>query len=67
LQHKCDLVAAEEIFRSAFWQDVRPLLAEWRTARNLPIDPLCALRHGGYVERITQERSGKQSAGNSYA
>jgi L-rhamnose isomerase/sugar isomerase len=67
LQQRCDLVAAEELFRSAFWQDVRPLLAEWRTAHNLPIDPLCALRQSGYVERITSERSGKQSGGNSYA
>jgi L-rhamnose isomerase / sugar isomerase len=67
LQTNCDLVAAEELFRAAFWQDVRPLAAEWRAARNLPIDPLCALRESGYVERITQQRSGKQSTGNSYA
>ena len=67
LQEKCDLVAAEELFRGAFWQDVRPLAAEWRAARNLPADPLCALRKSGYVERITKERSGKQSSGNTYA
>jgi len=67
LQQKCDLVAAEEVLREAFWQDVRPLLKEWRTARNLPADPLCALRSDGYVEKITQERSGRQSSGGSYA
>jgi L-rhamnose isomerase/sugar isomerase len=67
LQQKCDLIAAEELFRGAFWQDVRPLAAEWRAARNLPADPLCALRKNGYVERITQQRSGKQSTGSSYA
>jgi L-rhamnose isomerase/sugar isomerase len=67
LQQKCDLVAAEELFRDAFWQDVRPLAAEWRAARKLPANPLCALRKNGYVERITQQRSGKQSTGNSYA
>ena len=67
LQEKCDLVAAEEVLREAFWQDVRPLLKEWRTARNLPADPLCALRSDGYVEKITQERSGRQSSGGSYA
>jgi len=67
LQDKCDLVAAEELFRKAFWQDIRPVVAEWRAARNLPVDPLCALRKSGYVERITQERSGRQSAGGSYA
>jgi len=67
LQTSCDLVAAEELFRGTFFQDVRPLLAEWRTARNLPADPLCALRKSGYVEQITQQRSGKQSTGSSYA
>jgi L-rhamnose isomerase/sugar isomerase len=67
LQDKCDLVAAEELFRRAFWLDVRPQIAEWRTARNLPVDPLEALRSGGYVERITKERAGTQSTGGSYA
>ena len=67
LQDKCELVAAEELFRRAFWQDVRPVVAEWRAARNLPVDPLAALHSGGYVERITKERAGKQSTGSSYA
>jgi L-rhamnose isomerase / sugar isomerase len=67
LQNKCDLVAAEELFRRAFWQDVRPVVVEWRRSRNLPADPLAALRSGGYVERITKERSGKQAAVGSYA
>ena len=67
LQDKCELVLAEELFRGAFWQDVRPLLAQWREARSLPVDPLCELREGGYVEQITKERSGKQSTGGSYA
>jgi L-rhamnose isomerase / sugar isomerase len=67
LQAQCNLVAAEELFRGAFWQDVRPLVAEWRAARNLPVDPLLALRESGYVERISKERSGRQSTGGSYA
>jgi L-rhamnose isomerase/sugar isomerase len=67
LQEKCDLVAAEELFRGAFWRDVRSLLAEWRLARNLPADPICALRQSGYVQRITEQRRGKQSTGSSYA
>jgi L-rhamnose isomerase / sugar isomerase len=67
LQQTCDLVAAEELFRGAFWQDVRPLVAEWRRARNLPVDPIDALRTSGYIERITKERSGKQSTVGSYA
>jgi L-rhamnose isomerase/sugar isomerase len=62
LQQSCDLVAAEELFRGAFWQDVRPLVGEWRTNRNLPADPLAALKESGYVAKITEERSAKNAA-----
>jgi L-rhamnose isomerase/sugar isomerase len=67
LQQSCDLIAAEELFRGAFWRDVRPLTAAWRQARSLPTDPLAALRGSGYVERITRERASRQSAVSSYA
>jgi L-rhamnose isomerase/sugar isomerase len=67
LQQSCDLVAAEELFRGTFWQDVRPLAAAWREARGLPADPLAALRASGYVERIGQERGSRSSAVSSYA
>ena len=66
-QQSCDLVAAEELFRGAFWTDVRPLAAAWREAHGLPADPLAALREGGYVERITRERGSRQSTVGSYA
>jgi L-rhamnose isomerase/sugar isomerase len=67
LQAGCDLVGAEELFRGAFYRDVRPLLAAWREQRGLDADPLSALRSCGYLERITRERSGRQSSGGSYA
>jgi len=67
LQHSCDLVAAEELFRGAFWQDVRPMTAAWRAARGLPVDPLAALRASGYVERTGRERGSRSSAVSSYA
>jgi L-rhamnose isomerase / sugar isomerase len=67
LQTSCDLVAAEELYRGAFWRDVRPMAAAWREARGLAADPLLALREGGYVERITRERAKTQSAVASYA
>lgn len=67
LQQSCSLVAAEELFRGAFWRDVRPLTTAWRKARNLPANPLAALAEGGYVERISRERAGRQTAVNSYA
>jgi L-rhamnose isomerase/sugar isomerase len=67
LQDKCDLVAAEELFRGAFWRDVRPLLQAWRRERGLPEDPLAALTESGYVQRISAERGGKMAAVASYA
>ncbi len=67
LQQACDLVAAEELYRGAFWRDVRPFTRAWREARGLPADPLEALRTGGYVERIVRERGSRVSAVSSYA
>jgi L-rhamnose isomerase/sugar isomerase len=68
LQQSCDLVAAEETFRSAFWTDVRPVLKEWRQARKLPPEPLEALRESGYVEAISSERGARNANSvSSYA
>jgi L-rhamnose isomerase / sugar isomerase len=68
LQQECKLVEAEECFRGAFWTDVRPLVREWRIARGLPADPMTALRESSYVERVTAERSSKNSrSASSYA
>jgi L-rhamnose isomerase/sugar isomerase len=67
LQQDCNLVAAEELYRGAFWTDVRPLVKEWREARGLPADPLSALAASGYVERISQEREKRSSAVSTYA
>ena len=65
LQDSCSLVEAEELFRGAFWVDVRPMVREWREQRGLAADPLAALRAGGYVERITEERKAKNAASQS--
>ena len=67
LQQSCELVAAEELLRGAFWRDVRPMAAAWRQSRGLAPDPLAALRESGYVERITQERGKSQATVTSYA
>ena len=67
LQQSCDLVPAEELFRNAFWRDVKPMLAAWREARGLPSDPLTALSDSGYMERIARERASRQTAVASYA
>ena len=57
LQNECKLVEAEEVFRGAFWKDVRPILKDWRRSKGLPEDPLQALRESGYVEQISKERA----------
>jgi L-rhamnose isomerase/sugar isomerase len=67
LQQSCELVAAEELYRGAFWCDVRPLTRAWREARGLPVDPLEALKASGYVERTSRERGSRSSAVSSYA
>ncbi len=58
-QRQCNLVAAEECLKTAFWADVRPALQEWRKSNGLPPDPLRAFRESGYLERITRERSAR--------
>lgn len=68
LQDSCRLVEAEECFRGAFWEDVRPMVRSWRVARGLPADPLKELRDGGYVEHITTERHQRNARNvSSYA
>jgi len=68
LQDACSLVEAEELFRSAFWTDTRPLVSAWRSSRGLPENPLQAFRDSGYVARIAQERQARhQVAASSYA
>jgi L-rhamnose isomerase/sugar isomerase len=65
LQRECRLVEAEECLRTAFWTDVRPALRTWRASRNLPQDPLQALREGGYIDQTSQERGSKNQGGTS--
>jgi L-rhamnose isomerase/sugar isomerase len=63
LQDQCCLVEAEECFREAFWEDVRPVVRAWREARGLPPNPLQALAQSGYVEAISRERGARNFAG----
>ncbi|HEY4379727.1 MAG TPA: sugar isomerase [Acidobacteriaceae bacterium] len=68
LQQSCDLVAAEETLRGAFWTDVRPIVKEWRQARKLPVEPLQTLKESGYVETISKERGARNANSvSSYA
>ncbi len=56
-QGDCALVDAENCLKDAFSSDVRPVIAEWAESKKLPADPLDAFRQSGYLERITAERS----------
>ena len=60
-QQKCDLVRAESLLQDAFATDVRPVIQDWRQAKGLPKDPMYAFRQSGYLERITRERSARNS------
>jgi L-rhamnose isomerase/sugar isomerase len=62
LQKQCKLVEAEELFRAAFWEDVRPPVRAWRSGKGLPEEPLQALAESGYVERICRERAAKNAS-----
>ena len=66
-QNSCDIVAAEELYRGAFWTDVRPMTAAWREGRKAAADPLAALKSSGYVEKISKERAKHGSGVTSYA
>jgi L-rhamnose isomerase/sugar isomerase len=61
------LVAAESVLHDAFSTDVRPAIDDWRRSHGLPVDPLAAFYESGYLERITAERRGRESAPSSYA
>src|SRR5437763_1604105 len=67
-QQKCDLVRAESLLQDAFATDVRPVIQDWRQAKGLPKDPMYAFRQSGYLDRITRERSARNSkTSSSYA
>jgi len=61
-QQACDIVAAERYLVDAFQTDVRPVVAEWRKSKGLPVDPLKAHRESGYVERVAKERTAAREA-----
>ncbi len=58
-----DVLGANAVLMDAYNTDVRPLLAEMRTARGLDPEPLAAYARSGYRERIVAERVGGQAAG----
>ncbi|WP_193044139.1 L-rhamnose isomerase [Mycolicibacterium baixiangningiae] len=57
-QEAADVLRANEIFMDAFYTDVRPQLAQWRTERGLPADPMAAYAESGYQDTINADRVG---------
>lgn len=62
-QARKDVLAAHGVLMDAFWTDVRPQLAQWRTERGLPEDPMAAFAASGYLEQIAADRVGGTQAG----
>jgi L-rhamnose isomerase/sugar isomerase len=67
-QNRCELIRAESLLQDAFNTDVRPAIQDWRASKGLPRDPMKAFLESGYMDRITKERSARNSQGvSSYA
>lgn len=61
-QDVMDIVTAEECLRTAFWTDVKPILAAWRESKGLAADPMAAYRASGYEADKAQERTAAREA-----
>ena len=57
-QDNGDVLTANAIVMDAFYTDVRPAMAQWRTERGLPADPMRAFAESGYQNAIDAERVG---------
>ncbi len=69
-QAKTDIVGAEELLRSAFYSDVKPILSAWRESKGLPRDPLASYRASDYEANRAKERTARRpdaGKGTSYA
>ncbi|HEY0619078.1 MAG TPA: L-rhamnose isomerase [Kribbella sp.] len=62
-QQSGDVLAANAALMDAFNTDVRPLLADLRTAQGLDPDPVAAYHRSGYFEQISKDRADGQQAG----
>jgi L-rhamnose isomerase/sugar isomerase len=58
-----DVLAGHGVMMDAFYTDVRSDLADWRSSRGLPADPLAAYAASGYAEAIAADRVGGDQAG----
>jgi L-rhamnose isomerase/sugar isomerase len=61
-QNAGDVLGANGILMDAFYTDVRGDLAEWRSGRGLPAEPMAAYAASGNQEKIAAERVGGAQA-----
>jgi len=61
-QARDDIVAAEEILRTAFLTDTKPLIGYVRRQMGLEPDALAAFRASGYEARVAKEREARHGA-----
>ena len=60
-QTRMNIIDAEDCLRSAFFTDVRPMLAEWRKRKGLDPDPMAAYRASGYEARAAEVRENSRA------
>jgi L-rhamnose isomerase / sugar isomerase len=65
-QRAGDVLGAHEVLLDAYRIDVRPLCAKIRAERGAAVDPIRALREGGYVERASAERGTAQAVAGGW-
>ena len=58
-----DVLTANGLFMDAFYTDVRGDLAQWRTERGVPADPMAAYAQSGYGATIAADRVGGAQSG----
>ncbi|KRF26070.1 L-rhamnose isomerase [Phycicoccus sp. Soil803] len=58
-----DVLGANGVLMDAFYTDVRADLADWRSSRGLPADPMQAYAASGYQDQIAADRLGGTQAG----
>ncbi len=61
-QARCDIVTAEEVLRTAFFADTRPLIGYLRQQSGMEADALAAHRASGYEARVAKERAARHGA-----
>ncbi len=61
-QTRMNIVDAEECLKTAFFTDVKPMLADWRKKHNIEPDPMQAYRASGYEARVAKERDASRAA-----